>query len=121
MKAAKTNPRYTALVTMLREASRANEAGIWREIAKRLEAPSKNFAEVNLGKINRYAREGETLIVPGKVLGSGILDTGVSVSVAALNFSDAAASKIKDAKGTCMTIEDLVKTNPEGKKIRILR
>ncbi|MDD4300371.1 MAG: 50S ribosomal protein L18e [Methanomicrobium sp.] len=118
-RAAKTNPRYTALVSMLKEASRANESGVWREIAKRLEAPSKNFAEVNLSKISRYAREGETVIVPGKVLGSGLLETGVAV--AALNFSDSAVSKIKDANGTCMTIEDLVKNNPEGKKVRILR
>jgi len=118
-RAAKTNPRYSALVSMLKEASRANEAGVWREIAKRLEAPSKNFAEVNLSKISRYAQDGETVIVPGKVLGSGILEVGVSV--AALNFSDSAATKIKDANGNCMTIEDLVKNNPEGKKVRVLR
>ncbi|MDD4127904.1 MAG: 50S ribosomal protein L18e [Methanomicrobium sp.] len=118
-RAAKTNPRYAALVLMLKEASRVNESGVWREIAKRLETPSNNFAEVNLSKISRYAREGETVIVPGKVLGSGILEAGVIV--AALNFSDSAASKIKDANGTCMTIEDLVKNNPEGKKVRILR
>jgi large subunit ribosomal protein L18e len=115
----KTNPRYTALISSLKEASRSGDAKVWREIARRLEAPSRNYAEVNLSKINRYAREGETVIIPGKVLGSGALTRGVKV--AALNFSEGAADKIKAADGTCMTIEDLVKTNPEGKLVRILR
>ncbi|UUX93452.1 50S ribosomal protein L18e [Methanoplanus endosymbiosus] len=117
--ATKTNPRYSALVATLKDASRTNDAGVWREIAKRLEAPSRNHAEVNLNKISRYAREGETVIVPGKVLGSGVLSSGVTV--AALNFSESAIDKIKNANGTCMTIEDLVKSNPEGKSVRILR
>lgn len=118
-KVTKTNPRYATLISTLKDASRSGDAGVWREIAKRLEAPSRNYAEVNLSKINRYAREGETVIIPGKVLGSGALTRGVKV--AALQFSGTAAEKITAANGTCMTIEDLLKNNPEGKLVRILR
>ncbi len=67
----KTNPRLTSLILLLKNKSRENEAKIWREIASRLETPNRNYAEVNLSKINRYAQNGETIIVPGKVLGSG--------------------------------------------------
>ncbi|MBQ3684475.1 MAG: 50S ribosomal protein L18e [Methanomicrobium sp.] len=119
MKAGKTNPRYTALIAALKEASRTNESGVWREIAKRLEAPSRNYAEVNLSKISRYAQDGDVILVPGKVLGSGMLESGISI--AALSFSEAAVEKIQSVKGTCMTIEDLIKSNPEGKKVRIMR
>jgi hypothetical protein len=35
-----------------------------REIALRLEGPTRNHAEVNISKISRYAREGETIIFP---------------------------------------------------------
>jgi len=115
----KTNPRTTGLISTLKETSRDNGANIWREIAKRLEAPNKNYAEVNVSKINRYAQEGEILLVPGKVLGSGVLDQ--QVSVAALSFSESAESKITGAKGTCMTIEDLIRQNPKGSHVRILR
>ena len=115
----KTNPRHSALIYMLKEVSRNSGAGVWREIAKRLEAPSNNYAEVNISKINRYARDGDTIIVPGKVLGSGLIDQ--SVSVAALNFSAAAVDKITGANGKCMTIEELVATNPKGSQVRILR
>ena len=115
----KTNPRLLALIDELKAVSRDNQVNIWQDIAARLETSSRNYAEVNLSKISRYAREGETVIIPGKVLGSGVLTHGVRV--AALNFSGVAAEKITAANGTCMTIEDLVKTNPEGKLVRILR
>ncbi len=115
----KTNPRLTDLIRMLRSASHESEAQIWREIAKRLDTSSSNYAEVNIGKINRYAQEGEIILVPGKVLGSGLLEH--SVRVAALNFSDSAREKIAQASGDCMTIEELVSANPKGSRVRILR
>jgi len=115
----KTNPRLASLIVLLKNTSRENEAKIWREIASRLETSGRNYAEVNLSKINRYANNGETILVPGKVLGSGVLEQ--SVKVAALNFSASATSKIRDAKGQCMTIEQLLADNPKGSGVRILR
>ena len=49
----KTNPRLLALITRLKETSRKNDCGIWRDIADRLEAPSRNYAEVNISKVGR--------------------------------------------------------------------
>lgn len=119
MNCRKTNPRLASLISLLKNTSRENEVNIWRDIADRLEAPSKNYAEVNLSKINRYATNGETIIVPGKVLGTGILE--MSVNVAALNFSESASAKIRQAQGKCMSIEQLISANPKGNKVRILR
>jgi large subunit ribosomal protein L18e len=115
----KTNPRLINLINLLKRTSSENGANIWREIADRLEKPGRNYAEVNIGKINRYASSGETVIVPGKVLGSGVLE--MPVNVAALQFSSSASSKIRGASGSCMTIEELVQNNPKGSSIRILR
>ncbi len=119
MNCRKTNPRLASLISLLKNTSRENGVNIWRDIADRLEAPSKNYAEVNLSKINRYATNGETIIVPGKVLGTGILE--MSVNVAALNFSESASAKIRQAQGKCMSIEQLISANPKGNKVRILR
>lgn len=115
----KTNPRVLSLISLLKDTSRQNEVNLWRDIAIRLEAPSRSYAEVNLSKINRYAANGETILVPGKVLGSGMLE--MSVKVAALQFSGSAEAKIREAKGECLTIEELMKDNPSGSRIRILR
>ena len=67
----------------------------------------------------QYALLSSLVNLPGKVLGSGALN--LPVKVAALDFSEAAVSKITGANGTCMTIEDLVRDNPKGSRIRILR
>jgi large subunit ribosomal protein L18e len=115
----KTNPRLSNLISLLKNTSRENEANVWRDIADRLEGPARNYAEVNLSKINRYAANGDTIIVPGKVLGSGVLD--LSVTVAALNFSASASEKIRIANGECMSIEELVSANPSGSRVRVLR
>jgi len=37
-----------------------------------------------------------------------------------MNFSNGAKEKIINAKGKAMSIQELFKANPEGKKIRIL-
>jgi large subunit ribosomal protein L18e len=115
----KTNPRLESLIGTLKRASRENEANIWRDIARRLNTSSKNYAEVNIGKISRYAKESEIILVPGKVLAAGVIAT--PIKVAALSFSDAAREKIMEANGTCMTIEELVVANPMGNHVRILR
>ncbi len=115
----KTDPRVPSLILKLKETSREKDVPLWRDMAKRLEAPKKNYAQINLSKLNRYALENDVVIVPGKVLGSGFL--GHSVTVAALNFSMSARAKITDAGGKCMTIEDLLAENPEGSGIRIMR
>jgi large subunit ribosomal protein L18e len=115
----KTNPRLANLISLLKSTSRENEVNIWRDIADRLEGPARNYAEVNLSKINRYAVNGDTIIVPGKVLGSGLIE--LRVTVAALNFSASASEKIREANGECMSIEELLSANPSGSRVRVLR
>jgi large subunit ribosomal protein L18e len=115
----KTDPHLVNLIAKLKDMSRENGVNLWRDIAVRFESPRSRYAEVNLSKLNRYAAPGETIIVPGKVLGSGMLES--SVKVAALRFSASAADKIQGANGECMTIEELMKANPKGSGIRIVR
>lgn len=115
----KTNPRIPKLIVVLKEKTHENNAPIWRDIAKRLEKPGRNYAEVNLGTINRHADENEVVLVPGKVLGAGML--GHPVTVAALKFSVTAKEKIADVGGRCLTIEQMIDENPSGSGIRILK
>jgi large subunit ribosomal protein L18e len=114
----KTNPLLISLIQDLKKKAYENEAPIWKDIAIRLEKPSRNWPAVNLDRISRYIAEKETALVPGKVLSDGTLTK--KVSIAAWSFSDKAREKIKKAGGTSMSIEDLVKSNPKGKDIRIL-
>ncbi|WNY25502.1 50S ribosomal protein L18e [Methanolapillus millepedarum] len=115
----KTNPRMINLILTLKNAANENDAPIWSAIAKKFENPCRNYADVNLSKVNRYAKENEVLLVPGKLLGAG--DVDFPVTVAALSFSVAAAEKIAAAGGKCMRIEDILEENPKGSGIRIFQ
>ena len=114
----KTNPMLTSLIQDLKKTAYENDAPIWKDIAVRLEKPSRNWPEVNLDRISKYILEKETALVPGKVLSNGNLTK--KVSIAAWSFSDKSHEKIKKAGGKCMSIEELLKNNPKGKDIRIL-
>jgi len=42
------------------------------------------------------------------------------VKVAALSFSETAKKKLLEAGGKCMKIEELLKENPKGSRVRIM-
>jgi large subunit ribosomal protein L18e len=115
----KTNPRLSSLIAELKSAARGSGADVWMDVADRLEKPRRTHAEINLGRIERYARTDETVVVPGKVLGSGALQKGVTV--AAVDFSGTAETKIEQADGSAIRLEQALENNPEGENVRVLR
>jgi large subunit ribosomal protein L18e len=113
-----TNPDLQELVKQLRTLASVKKVDLWARIADDLEKPTRQRREVNLSRISRTASESETVIVPGKVLGSGLLAKGLAV--AAWSFSEGARKRIAEAKGKCLAIEDLMKSNPDAKNVRIV-
>ena len=116
----RTGPSNTTtreLINNLKILSTKEKSKLWQRIAYELERPTRKRCEVNIYKINKYAREGETALIPGKVLSLGELDK--KVNVAALNFSELAREKINKS-GKAISIQELIKQNPKGKKVRIL-
>ena len=114
----KTNPALNSLIYELKKQASEKNANIWKDIAVRLEKPSKNWAEVNLNRISKHINDKEIALIPGKVLSTGELTK--KVSIAAWSFSDKAEEKIKKAGGKTLTIHEIMKSNPDGKNIRIL-
>ena len=117
MRIGPTNEYLVALIKLLKKASFENKVNIWKTIALELERSTRQRREVNLDRINRVCDENETIIVPGKVLATGELDK--KVTVAAFRFSEAALGKI-NKKGKAISIEELLKINPKGSKVRII-
>ena len=113
-----TNVQKLMLIRYLKKLSRENNARIWRYVAELLQRPRRNKVEVNISKINRYTKEGDLVVVPGKVLGAGILDH--PVTVAALAYSESARKKILEAGGQILSIEELASQNPKGSNIKII-
>ncbi len=112
------NPVVASLIKALKVAANKHEAPIWRTISKKLQRPRRRKIVVNLSKIERYTKDGEAVVVPGKVLGAGELTR--PITVAAVAFSKSAEEKIKAAKGQAIRIMELVEQNPKGSKVRII-
>ena len=68
--------------------------------------------------MSRYAPEGATVLVPGKLLGSGELTNGHTI--AAYSVSNGAREKIEAAGGRVMTYSELMNENPTGTGVVIL-
>jgi large subunit ribosomal protein L18e len=113
-----SNEHMKGLIQELRKESSTQKAKIWKRIADDLEKSTRKRRIVNISRLNRATKENETVIVPGKVLGSGALSH--SLTIAAFSFSESAKKLVEQAKGKCITINELLKTNPKGKDVRIL-
>lgn len=109
-----TNPLLKKLINRLTAFSNEHNAPIWKRIAKDLSKPSRRRRSVNLIKINDNTKENDVVIVPGKVLGIGNINH--RVTVAAWEFSKTAKNKIPSA----ISIEELMKKNPKGSKVKII-
>ncbi len=115
----RTGPDNFQVQLLLKELQpSARESRFWKRIMAEVNRPTRQRREVNVYKIEKYAREGETVLVPGKVLSVGELSK--PVTVAALNFSAGARDKILQAKGKTLSISELLQQNPEGKNVRIM-
>ena len=113
-----TNPQLIELIRLLKKKARENDAPIWKAIAERLSKPRQRRSEVNISRLNRYTKENDQVVVPGKVLGAGSINH--PVTVAAFAFSEQAREKILKAKGKCISIPDLIKINPKGTNVKII-
>ena len=105
------------LISELKQKSLAEGIKLWKRIANDLEKPSRQRRSVNIYKINQFAKDGETVVVPGKVLSVGQLTK--KLNVAAFTFSKEAEQKINKV-GKTLTVKQLLDENPKGKKVRIL-
>ncbi len=115
----RTDPNKIALIRILRGAAANNETKIWALMASEMSKANRRRVAVNLSRLNRVSSPGDILMIPGKVLGSGSLNH--RIEIAAESFSKTAQNKIINAGGQCLTIEELVKRNPKGSQVRIIK
>ncbi|MEA2037998.1 MAG: 50S ribosomal protein L18e [Nanoarchaeota archaeon] len=112
------NPLLRELIEELKKKSIEQKVNIWDKIASDLEKPTRRRRVVNLSKISSFTKENETIVVPGKVLGSGVLDHKLTIS--AYQFSDGAMEKIAKAGAKIVSLNELIQESPKGKRIRII-
>jgi len=113
-----TNPLLSSLISELKKRSNEQSVNLWRRVAIDLEKPTRQRRVVNLSRINRFTKENEVIVVPGKVLGSGALNHKLTIS--AYQLSDQAKDKIEKVGAKIVPLLELSKESPNGKKIKII-
>lgn len=112
-----TNIALKNLIINLSKLSKKENVKLWSRVSDDLSFSTRSRRSVNLYKIEKSLRDGETAIIPGKVLSIGELNK--KVTVAAYQFSKEAKEKINKV-GRAISISDLMKENPKAKKVRIM-
>ena len=113
-----TNPLLRDLIGELKKRSNEQSVNLWKRIALDLEKPTRQRRVVNLSRLNRYTKENEIIIVPGKVLGSGTLNHKLTIN--AYQFSEQAKDKIEKAGCKIIPLLKLSEEKSNGKKLRII-
>jgi large subunit ribosomal protein L18e len=90
----------------------------WLKVARILSGPRRKAISLNLEEINENSKDGETIIVPGKVLSQGEMDK--KIKIVALSFSEKAKEKLLKSKIPSLSIIEEIKKNPDIKRGRIL-
>ena len=91
----------------------------WLQLARIISGPKRNYLNINLKEIDAKTSEGDTVIIPGKVLGTG--DLSKRIKVCALYFSDSAKDKLTKNKSQMCKIIDEIKKNQKAEGVKILR
>jgi large subunit ribosomal protein L18e len=109
----KTNPKIVDTIN----AARKNKS--WVKIAAMIAGPARKYPSFNLDQISEKSKDGDSILIAGKVLGTGELSK--KIKICALSFSSSALEKLKKAKIEASFIEDEIKSNPKFEGIKILQ
>ncbi|BCS91847.1 50S ribosomal protein L18e [Metallosphaera javensis (ex Sakai et al. 2022)] len=94
------------------------EKPLWKAVAKELDVPARKMRTINLYKIDKYTKEGDIVVVPGKVLGVGNISH--KVTVFALDFSQNALNKIRGAGGKALPLSQGVEEIKGKVNVRLM-
>ncbi len=113
-----TNQIVIQMVKELKQASTKNDAPIWLKLAKLALKTSSSKRVVNLTRINDFTKEGEVIVVPGKILGTGNVSHKITLS--SFSISNSAAKKIIESGGNIISFKEMIEKFPTGKGVRII-
>ncbi|MBU3907117.1 MAG: 50S ribosomal protein L18e [Nanoarchaeota archaeon] len=96
----------------------AKKNDAWLKVASLLSSPKSRRIIVNLSEIEKQTKEGDTVVIPGKILSQG--DITKKIRVAALGFSESAREKLLKTKSEVVTLMEEIKKNPKANGIKII-
>ena len=102
----------------LKKASVKNNAPIWAKLAEYALKPSAARRDINVYRIGQLTKENDTVVFPGKVLGTG--DIPHRITLCPFSISNTAAAKILRKGGSIIGHRELIEQNPTGRGVVLL-
>ncbi|MEM3538980.1 MAG: 50S ribosomal protein L18e [Nitrososphaerales archaeon] len=112
------NPVLDNVIYTLKQAYKKSKAHIWLAAIEYLSKSKSRRPVVNIGKISRLTKEDDLVLVPGKILGSGIISHRITIG--AYSFSEKALWKIQKVGGKAMSLKDFIEKFPDGKGVILI-
>ena len=113
-----TNQVVIRMAKDLKKASVKNDAPIWAKLAEYALKPSIARRDINLNRIGQLTKENDTVVFPGKVLGTG--NVPHKITLYSFSISNSAATKILENGGKIISYSNLIEQNPTGKGVVLL-
>lgn len=110
------NKTSSELISTIMEAKKHKP---WLVLAKMLSSSTRKYPSVNLDELEKITTAGDTILVPGKVLGIGNISK--KIRICALGFSASALEKLKTSKSEAVSILEEIKKNTKAEGIRIIK
>ena len=112
------DPIFENTIYTLKNAYKKSRAPLWLAVVKSLSKSRSRRQSVNVGKISRLTKDGDVVLVPGKVLGGGVITH--KITIGAYIFSENASWKIQRAGGDTLTFIEFIKKFPDGKRVILI-
>ena len=113
-----TDEHRVRMARDLKKASTQHAAPIWRRVSEYALKPSVARRTINVKGIDSRTTDGDTVVFPGKVLGTGTISHGVTLFC--FGISESAAIKIRKAGGRILNHHDIVSAKPTGSGVVLL-
>jgi len=113
-----TNQIVLQMVKELKGASKKNNAPIWSRLAELALKPSSARRTINIGQIEKFAKDNDVIVVPGKVLGTGNISH--KITLCSFSISNTGAKKVLQSGGKILRFSELIKSYPTGRGVIII-
>lgn len=91
----------------------------WNSVLKIISSSTRNYSSINLARIDAETKAGDTVVIVGKVLGSG--NVTKKLRICALSISQDAKDKLKESKSEYVSLMEEIKSNPKATGIKLIR
>jgi len=113
-----TNQVVIRMAKDLKKASTKNDAPIWAKLSEYVLKPSIARRHINLKNIGQLTKDSDTVVFPGKVLGTGDIDH--KITLCSFSISTSAAAKILEKGGKIVSFSELIEKHPTGRGVTLL-